>query len=163
MAQALVDKRGSQALQITIGKHWVYRFVQRHLELDSRLTRQLDSQRAQCEDPKIINAWFKRIQETREEFGILDEDTYNMDETGSAMGVIASLGASKAITSMPCGRVCSIQPGNREWVTIIEGINASGFAIPLFIIIKGKVHMATWYLQNPDLPKDWVVTLSDNG
>ncbi len=86
-----------------------------------------------------------------------------MDETGSTMGVVASLGASKAITSMPCiGRVCSIQLGNREWVTVIECINALGFTIPPFIIVKGKVHLASWYVQNLDLPQDWVVALSDN-
>ncbi len=65
MAQALIDKHGSDASILTISKHWIYRFVKQHLELDSRLIRQLDSQRAKCEDPKIINAWFERIQETR--------------------------------------------------------------------------------------------------
>jgi hypothetical protein len=143
MAQALIDKRGSNALNLILGKHWIYRFVQSHPELDSRLTRQLDSQRVKCEELKIINAWFERIQETRQEFGILNQDTYNMDETGSAIGLVASLGASKSIIIMPYGRVCSIQPENREWVTVIKGINASGFTIPPFIILKGKVHLVT--------------------
>ncbi len=79
------------------------------------------------------------------------------------MGVIASLGALKAIISMPCKRVCSIQPGNRKWVTVIECINVLGFTIPPFIIVKGKIHLASWYRQNLDLPQDWVVALSDNG
>jgi hypothetical protein len=144
MAQALINKRGSNALNLTLGKHWIYRFVQSHPKLDARLTRQLDSQRAQCEDLKIINAWFERVQKTREEYGILDEDTYNIDETGTAMGVVASLGASKVVTSIPY-RVCSIQPGDRKWATAIECINASGFTIPPFIILKGKVQLATWY------------------
>ncbi len=79
MAQALLDDRGSNALDLTLKKHWVYHFIRNHPELDSRLTRQLDSQRAKCEDPKTLGEWFKRVQRTREEYGILDKDTYNVD------------------------------------------------------------------------------------
>lgn len=38
-----------------------------------------------------------------------------------------------------------IQPGDREWVTVIQGICAAGYAIPPFIIYKGRVHISAWY------------------
>jgi hypothetical protein len=41
-----------------------------------------------CEDPKTINAWFQRIQETRLLYSIDDEDVYNFNETGFMMGII---------------------------------------------------------------------------
>jgi hypothetical protein len=36
-----------------------------------------------------------------------------------------------------------VQPGNRKWITVIEGINAEGQSIPPFIIGAGKDHLAT--------------------
>jgi hypothetical protein len=35
------------------------------------------------------------------------------------------------------GRPKAIQPGNREWVTLIAAINAAGWFILLFIIFAG--------------------------
>jgi hypothetical protein len=54
-----------------------------------------------------------------------------------------------------------IQPGNREWITAIEAINAEGQSIPPFIIGSGQYHLANWY-RECDLPDDWVIALSEN-
>ena len=43
------------------------------------------------EDPVIINAWFKRVEETRLAYGILDEDSYNFNKIGFIIGVAATL------------------------------------------------------------------------
>lgn len=54
------------------------------------------------------------------------------------MGVV---GSSKVVTSSDTiGRAIFIQLGNREWAIVIEGINASGWAIPPFVILAGKVY-----------------------
>ena len=53
-----------------------------------------------------------------------------------------------------------IQPGNREWVTVIQGISAAGWAIPPFIIFAGKVLISSWY---HDVPRDWILQVSPNG
>lgn len=53
-----------------------------------------------------------------------------------------------------------IQPGNREWVTLIAGINAKGWTIPPFFIFKAMNHDRSWL---PDLGKDWRIGLSNNG
>ena len=37
-------------------------------------------------------------------------------------------------------RVRALQPGNQEWVTAIESINASGWLLPPMIIFAGKIH-----------------------
>ena len=70
-------------------------------------------QRAKNQDPKIISEWFQRVQQTRAQYGILDDDTYNFDETGFAMG-IAQPGASKVVTAATVGRATVIQPGKSE-------------------------------------------------
>ncbi|RAR04965.1 plasma membrane calcium-transporting atpase 2 [Stemphylium lycopersici] len=87
-----------------------------------------------------------------------DIDTYNFDETGFMMGVAAT---SKVVTSSDTvGRAVTVQPGNRDWVTTIECINASGWCLPPFVILSGKLYQASWYQH---LPPDWVVAVSDNG
>ena len=101
-----------------IGKNWVTLFVKRRPEIKARFSRRYNHSRAKCEDPRIINAWFDNLQKIRMQYGILDEDIFNFDETGFAMGLIAT---TKVVTrsNMP-GKPYLIQPGNREWVTTIE-------------------------------------------
>jgi DDE superfamily endonuclease len=102
------------------------------------------------------------VAEIRSKYGITDDDTFNFDETGFAMG-IAIPGSSKVVTTSSVGRATTMQPGDRQWSTGIECINALGYAIPPFIILEGKVHQSTWYSQNPDIPPDWTIAVSDNG
>lgn len=74
------------------------------------------------------------------------------------MGVTGSV---KVVTaSERRNRPLSVQPGNREWVTLVAGVNATGWAIPLFFILKAKNHDNSWYY---DIPKDWRIGVSDNG
>ncbi|KNG49746.1 reverse transcriptase [Stemphylium lycopersici] len=74
------------------------------------------------------------------------------------MGVAAT---SKVVTSSNrVSRAVMIQPGNREWVTVIECVNASGWSLPPFVILSSKAHQSSWYR---DLPLDWTVGVSDNG
>jgi hypothetical protein len=70
------------------------------------------------------------------------------------MGVAAT---AKVITSARRnGRPLVVQPGNKEWVTSIESINASGWALPAMIIFEGKVHQSVWYDDNV-LPTGWTI------
>jgi hypothetical protein len=60
MAQTLLTRRGSDA-SATLGKHWVYKFIRQHPDLDARLSRNIDSQQAKNKDPKIISKWFCQL------------------------------------------------------------------------------------------------------
>jgi hypothetical protein len=60
------------------------------------------------------------------------------------------------------GRPKMVQQGNREWTTLIQGINATGWAIPPFIIFKGRHHLSAWYKED-SLPQDWIIAVSENG
>jgi hypothetical protein len=55
-----------------------------------------------------------------------------------------------------------VQPGNREWVTVIQGVNSQGWAVPPFLIVAGKNHLASWY-ENSGFPSDWVIAVTENG
>src|SRR2546423_611610 len=117
MAQLLLAERtkASSSEPATIGINWARKFVNRHETIKSKYGRKYDYERMQCEDPEVLNTWFRRVQTTIEKYGILTEDIYNFDETGFQMGVATT---AKVITSAHMnGRPVVTQPENREWVT----------------------------------------------
>src|SRR6478736_5126281 len=143
-----------------VGKRWAHNFVKRQPELKTRLFRRYDYQRAKCEDPTIIRGWFRLVENTIAKYGIQLDDMWNFDETGFMMGMIEP---GMVITSLERqGMPKKVQPGNREWITAIQAINAEGQSIPPFIIGSGQYHLANWY-RECDLPGDWVIALSENG
>ena len=119
-----------------------------------------DRQRILQEDPEVISAWFELVRETKAKYGVLDADIHNFDETGFQMGVIGSM---KVVTgSERRTRPNLIQPGDREWVTVVQSICAAGYATPPFIIYKGRVHISAWY-EETSIPYDWKLSVSENG
>jgi len=156
MANRLLTEREAQP----VGKHWASNFIKRHLELQMRSFRKYDYKRAQCEDPALIRQWFSLVENTMAKYGIGSNDLYNFDETGFLMGMIRSgmvvTGAERR------GNPKSIQPGSREWVTVIQAINAEGWAVPPLIVVAGQYHLATWY-QDHNLPGDWAISTTQNG
>ncbi|EGU73081.1 hypothetical protein FOXB_16409, partial [Fusarium oxysporum f. sp. conglutinans Fo5176] len=156
MANSLLADRDASP----VGKRWAHNFVRRQPELKTRLFRRYDYQRAKCEDPTIIRDWFRLVQNTIAKYGIRSDDIWNFDETGFMMGIIM---AGMVVTgSERQGRPKSVQPGNREWITVIQAINAEGQSIAPFIIGAGQYHLANWY-RECNLPGDWVVATSPNG
>ncbi|KAL9562867.1 hypothetical protein ACKAV7_013053 [Fusarium commune] len=156
MANSLLADRNASP----VGKRWAYNFVKRQPELKTRLFRRYDYQRAKCEDPTIIRDWFRLVQNTIAKYGIRSDDIWNFDETGFMMGLIM---AGMAITGSEMqGRPKAVQPGNREWITVIQAINAEGQSIAPFIVGAGQYHLANWY-RECNLPADWVIATSQNG
>jgi hypothetical protein len=143
-----------------VGKLWAHRFVKRQPQLRTRYTHRYDYQRAKCEDPKVIGVWFVLVWNVRAKYGILDDDVYNFDETGFMMGIIFA--GMVVTTSDGRGKAKLAQPGNREWATVIQGVNALGWAIPPFIILAAQYHLANWYTEC-NLPADWHIATTDNG
>jgi len=59
------------------------------------------------------------------------------------MGII--IAAIVVTTFNGRSRAKQAQLGNRKWATVIQGVNALGWAIPLFIILARQYHLANWY------------------
>ncbi|RKK06651.1 hypothetical protein BFJ68_g16465 [Fusarium oxysporum] len=156
MANRLLADRDAPS----VGKRWASNFVKRHKELKTRYFRKYDYQRAKCEDPTVIRNWFRLVENIIAKYGIRLDDIYNFNETGFMIGMIASgmvvTGAERR------GRPKSVQPGNREWVTAIQAINAEGWAIQPFIVVAGQYHLANWYRES-NLPGDWAIATTQNG
>ena len=156
MADKLLAARGAGQ----VGQKWPANFVKRTDSLKTRFNRAYDRQRALCEDPILIRDWFELVEQTKAKYGICDEDVWNFDEAGFMMGKIMT---QLVVTgSERRGRPKALQPGNREWATLIAGINAAGWSIPPFIILTGQYHLSAWY-EDAAIPRDWAIAVSDNG
>jgi hypothetical protein len=155
MANKVLGVRGGEP----VGRHWAERFVTRSDQLKMAFNRAKDRQRILQEDPEIISAWFKLVEDTKAKYGVHD-DVHNFNETGFQMGVIGSM---KVVTgSERRTRPDIVQPGDREWVTVIQSICAAGYETPPYIIYKGRVHISAWY-EEADIPINWKISVSENG
>ena len=96
----------------TVRINWVYKFVQHHNTLKICFSWKYDHWWALCEDSSKIQKWFELVQSTIEEWGIMNEDIYNFNETGFAMGIIV---ITKVITQTDkCTCPSLVQSGNQK-------------------------------------------------
>ena len=75
---------------IHIGPHWTFNFVKRQSKLRTYWNRPYDYQKAQYEDPEIIEVWFQLFQNVVAKYNIIKSDIWNFDETGFLISQIIS-------------------------------------------------------------------------
>ncbi len=129
MAEELLRAKGDYK---ELRKNWVSGFLGRHPTLQAKYSYQ---DRFLDQNQDMIQNWFNLYRSIKAEYGILDEDTYNMDENGYIMGIA---GSSKVVFSKYQKQVFMNQAGNRKWASLIEAIGTTGRRLPLFVILKGK-------------------------
>ncbi|KAI1676078.1 DDE superfamily endonuclease [Pyrenophora tritici-repentis] len=143
-----------------VGQKWPANFVKRTDSLTTRFNRAYDRQRALCEDSVLIKNWVELVEQTKAKYGICDEDVYNFDEAGFMIRKIMTQLVVTASGRRGWPKV--VEPGNREWVTLIAAINAAGWAFPPFLIFAGQYHLSAWY-EEAEVPHDWAIAVSENG
>ena len=99
IADKLLAVRGGEP----VGKHWAERLVTRSEELKMAFNRAKYRQRIVQEDPEIIGAWFKLVEETKAKYGVHDDDVHDFNESGFQMGVIGTI---KVVTGLH-KKICS--------------------------------------------------------
>ena len=87
MARSLLNAKGDKN---PLGRHWYQKFLKRHPDFKIKYSRNLDQSRKDAGSPEILRDWFELYTTTLVKYGISDEDTYNMDEKGFAMGIADS-------------------------------------------------------------------------
>ena len=80
-----------------------------------------------------------------------------MDETDFLRG---DIGTAKVVTAR-YGPKYHIQPGDRDWMTVIECINAANRRILATAIAKEKVFQNGWFDKDAGIPDDWVIAHSE--
>src|SRR5438045_2848285 len=69
-----------------IGQQWTQRFIQRHPNLATAMSRSIELSRITAVTPEIVENWFNVLYQTIDEFGISWKNIYNCDESGSGVG-----------------------------------------------------------------------------
>jgi len=122
-------------------KNWSKAFETRHPELRARKVRALDWNRHEKNIYHKIEHWFELIAKVLEEPAVLDENVYNMDETGvmpSMLGSVKALAGRKDLRDYRGARV------KRTVVTAIECISADGRYLDPMVIWPGATHRSNW-------------------
>lgn len=166
MAEEIRKQRVRQinddSIQLTnyepIGKQWVPRFLRRHTELASIITRKIDAPRVKDTSQEALRKWFDELKRVVDEFGIKPKNIYNMDESGFAIGEIE---ATKRIINANIRQQFQAKPGRQEWVTSVECICADGTSISPLIIFRGK-SIQPQYLP-PNCPNNWLFYCNTKG
>ena len=140
-----------------VGKNWLSRFTQRHPEVASKVGKKIDTRRVDGTTSEALEAWFAQLHSIQLQYNILPQNTWNMDESGIALGVCNNqrvLGTS--LTSSTFKKT----PENREWVSIIETISTTGIRLQPLVIFKGQGLQSRWFQDN-NTP-DYQYTVSTN-
>ena len=87
--------------------------------------------------PEGIPSFFNWQEEVRSRYHIAVEDVWNADEKGFALGVAKKV---KVVCSARRRNPRIMHPGNREWVTLMKTISATGKVLAPLYIDKGAAH-----------------------
>ena len=135
----MVRNMASKLAMHPIGKNWSTRFIKDNAnKLQSWFSRQLDANRARAADPELLQDFFDLFYVIVLRNRILNQNIWNMDESGFMMGYAAS---SKVV--VPAGKRNShlvTQDGGRNNVTVVECVSAAGCTIPPMLILNGQYH-----------------------
>ena len=123
----------------------------------------IDKKRKAAENLDTVSWWFSQLRFVIQDYGILPEDIWNMDETGFRFSFANS---EFVVTREGNGRAWNRSAGlfeNRESVTVIEAVSASANVCPAFIIFKSKTLLASWYEAETSLEEDTAIGVSSTG
>lgn len=142
------------------GKNWTTRFIERN-DFKTVYDRKLDAARAYNNDRETARVFFKDFLATIKKYDIQAPRLYNMDEKPIILGFAAS---SRVIVPKQASHKSTRQPGNRDFLTVIECICADGTAPPPLVIFKGVQHQVSWYERNTNNQRaEWQYATSPNG
>src|SRR6202165_445598 len=128
LASNMLAKRNDFA---PLGHDWYLKYLGRHPRLKTKKSRAMDQSRKDAGTYETLDHWFNLFNNTKAEYGVPDDDVHNLDEKG----VMKGIGENQVvIITRDSKEATSAQPGNREWVTIIECIGGSGYVLAPFVI-----------------------------
>ena len=86
LAFSIASKRSTNRPPKPPGRNWPQSFARRHPELKARRVKTLDCDRHPNNIYDKMVEWFEIIREVLQAPGVLQENVYNMDETGVKIG-----------------------------------------------------------------------------
>ena len=137
---------------------WASRWLSRHPEYQKKFRKPLTALRKNAHDVKGLEQWFQKLKVVREEYGVVDADIHNMDETGFRIGVGRK---HRVITKVATKRQYQADPDNRDYITSIESISAAGEVHAPLLILKASSLLERWIVD--ELDDSTAIQYSDSG
>lgn len=122
-------------------KDWPQAFCKRHPELKAARLRALDWRRHEKNIYNKVVNWFNLMRAQLEEADVLQENVYNMDETGVLLSL---LGSSKYLVGAEMRKTHRGTDTKRTLITAVECISADGRSLPPLIIFPGVDLRSNW-------------------
>src|SRR5271169_6251117 len=142
-----------------LGKHWVERFLNRHLHLKAVHACRIDACHIDQSTKEAVETWFDALRKIFNEEEIELGNVYNMDESGFNIGVIQ---VGCRVMDSRCNINYSKQPGRHEWVTVLECICVDGTAISPLVIFKAEKLISNC-IPSSNLIQNWHFAPSNKG
>ena len=107
----------------------------------------LSAKRRAAHQKEDIKAHFVEFDRCKRKWGILDDDTYNFDETSYMIGIV---NGSFVVT--PADAIASYvdDPEERELITSTECISGGSYHIPCMLTFKGAWHLRKYFKNQVD-------------
>ena len=137
------------------GRNWPQCFYKRHLELKTSKCGALDWNRYDIYD-KVIH-WFEVISRVLQDPSVLQQNVYNMDETGV---MLSKLNSVKVLVGKDNQRGYRGARVKRTTVTAIECVSGDGRCLNPMIIWPASTHRANW-ITHPT--PGWHYAYSESG
>jgi hypothetical protein len=163
----MIQNFASHVAKKHVGEGWVSRFINRNkAHLISHWTNGMDRVRHEADSQAKYKYYFDLLHGKMEEYHVLPQNTYNMDEKGFMVG---NKGRSKRVFSKELYKRKevrdSLQDGSREWITVLACVGADGSALPPSLIFQaahGNIRL-TWVHHIKAGKHDVFTTLSPSG
>ncbi|EMT73018.1 hypothetical protein FOC4_g10001867 [Fusarium odoratissimum] len=152
----LILKYDNQDQQL--GNHWVNRFLTRHPDIKTKLSRSVDAVRTRETTEEPLERFYKLLARQMEEKNVGAGSLHNIDEHGVAEGETKK---GKVIGSSYTPYSVISKSDSRTWVSIIECISAAGRWIKPTVIFTGENLQGQWF-DDPPYP-DWSFVCTETG
>ena len=141
LAFSIARRRSTTKVIKPPNKNWAQAFQKRHPELKSRRMKAMDWNRHEKNIYDKIIDWFEVIGKVLNDPAILQENVYNMDETGVMLCMLNSV---KVLVSKDDKRDYRGAGVKRTTVTAIECISGNGRSLLPMIIWPATTHRSNW-------------------
>ena len=126
------------------GKGWLRRFRSRHPEISSRRSHGLEVARACALCPTTVESLYANLERLYTTYTYPPTHIWNCDESGVQAG--RARGAT-VLARRGSRSVHSIEPDEKEHLSVLSCVNADGGCIPNFYILKGSYFLQD-YIAN---------------
>jgi hypothetical protein len=124
-----------------IGKKWITRFFKHHPQLKSIVSQAINAAHLKGVTKDVLIKWFNDVCKIFDNYNIDLKNVYNMNESGFSIGKIQ---ATRVIINAKIRAKYQAQPGQQEWVSVVECICANGTMIPPLVIFCSENLSSSW-------------------